>query len=285
LFAAEVKRGNSAAFRLRLRPRHLSKLDLPHHFKTETFNICDTLSSLKPTKLTRRPPWRTQSAQGSSDLAIGLCPRFQSSYSTSLTDANGSVLSHLAKLTTEHDPSSGKTTISDELSSFMCVDAQRLLALGEVLGKDGSLFTAHGKQMELILSQKSSAFKPLVFQAVIASVVTCWKRRQVEDHADHAEFDALMNELWAADGEAANLDSFSDADFRQWVREDLLLVVPPSGLRKDIRYCTFCGARGNENRVLQACGRCKAALYCDKKCQKMHWGYEHKADCGKKAGQ
>lgn len=42
----------------------------------------------------------------------------------------------------------------------------------------------------------------------------------------------------------------------------------------DAEFCTTCGEKGAEKR----CSICKAVIYCDQTCQKMHW-FTHKKVC------
>ena len=53
--------------------------------------------------------------------------------------------------------------------------------------------------------------------------------------------------------------------------------VPPAPL-----LCSTCGTPETTDRILRACKQCHTTQYCNKKCQRQHWGEGgHNKECKK----
>ncbi|SMQ53189.1 unnamed protein product [Zymoseptoria tritici ST99CH_3D7] len=157
------------------------------------------------------------------------------------------------------------------IAVYLHNDAQELLILGEILGAHGTEFTTQGKQTRRTLLE---VYGIEIDEMTIAMQLYLWKERQTMDNA-------MGNELGIGEEilEEAEGAPLYTKDFLAW-SEDVLRFPAAAPRQK----CTFCGDAATDYRVLQACGSCKKTLYCDKRCQKMHWRKEHKAVCKKEAG-
>ncbi|SMQ53188.1 unnamed protein product [Zymoseptoria tritici ST99CH_3D7] len=162
-------------------------------------------------------------------------------------------------------------------------DLQQLIAVGEVLGKDGLVFTLRGAQLA---NSPCMAAGLTTIEAQAKELVECWDVRQ---EIGRAEFEAQAKKFVADYSEKDAKNPPDDAELRLrrdclvWSEEDFLGC--PTDVEKygEKKNCTFCGARSFPTfpeRVLLTCGRCKIALYCDKRCQEMDLKY-HKEFCKK----
>ncbi|KJY00071.1 hypothetical protein TI39_contig343g00015 [Zymoseptoria brevis] len=157
------------------------------------------------------------------------------------------------------------------IAFYLHNDAQELLILGDILGAHGTAFTTQGKKTRRTLLEVCGIE---IDEMTIAMQLYLWKERQTMDNA-------MGNELGIGEEilEEAEGAPLYTKDFLAWSED--VLRFPAAALRQK---CTFCGDAATDYRVLQACGSCKKTLYCDKRCQKMHWRKEHKIACKKAAG-
>lgn len=47
----------------------------------------------------------------------------------------------------------------------------------------------------------------------------------------------------------------------------------------DMTRCHACRVKQSDKTIVKFCGVCKQAVYCSRRCQKMHWKYEHRYVC------
>ncbi|KAK4230713.1 hypothetical protein QBC38DRAFT_468621 [Podospora fimiseda] len=59
-----------------------------------------------------------------------------------------------------------------------------------------------------------------------------------------------------------------------------IIALPDGpGIKTTCNWCLRVGSEAGGTLKLKACTACKAAVYCDAKCQRAHWKYIHKAEC------
>jgi hypothetical protein len=118
--------------------------------------------------------------------------------------------------------------------------------------------------------------KPL-FETLVAETARTWEtcRGMTADEIENDPEFASPISLFPANEDDISVEIMNAFD--AWTFEELLALRVHKG-----RQCSFCGTRATVDRVLQTCGRCKGAFYCDSKCQTMHWK-DHKPKCVEKA--
>jgi TPR repeat protein len=98
-----------------------------------------------------------------------------------------------------------------------------------------------------------------------------------EDHAEAARWFRLAADQGDADA-AAELEKVLRAGI-----SSVDTAIPTISEGVSMRVCSNCGiaaAEGSGGIALKPCSRCKAVVYCGKKCQTQHWkSGGHKAAC------
>ncbi|SMQ53180.1 unnamed protein product [Zymoseptoria tritici ST99CH_3D7] len=199
--------------------------------------------------------------------------------------------------------SGGSDGINMDLAArTFCPDANRLLIVGELLGKDGKEFVtgAQGIMAQYMMFRPNLA---KLCQETAADKAECYRNPQGFTPAEIAYAYEHMTKRSRISNSMANKSpgEVANDDLTIWLHDDLMGIPPPAG-EEEKQSCTYCGLKSNKERVMMACGRCKAALYCDRLCQKLDWKCkagpycdkkckekhaekEHKAVCAKKANE
>ncbi|KAK0656182.1 hypothetical protein B0T16DRAFT_315127 [Cercophora newfieldiana] len=71
---------------------------------------------------------------------------------------------------------------------------------------------------------------------------------------------------------------FSPGDLIATFTSPILALPDGPSMRTTCNYCLR--TQSSSPRPLRACTACKAAVYCDATCQRLHWKAVHKAECG-----
>lgn len=154
----------------------------------------------------------------------------------------------------------------------------QLRAVGEVLGSDGigRPFTTRGEQLAVLPFMEHG--REFVDECV-TRLINMFRDRHELEVTRHGAKSGYENELTEEQA-----DPQLRRDYIAWTHEQfwgIPFMMEGVGPKQN---CTFCGARSQPHRMLKACGGCKVAIYCDKRCQTMH-RKEHKAECKAKAGE
>jgi hypothetical protein len=162
--------------------------------------------------------------------------------------------------------------------------AEKLLVLTHILGKDGQKFVT---VVEKVL--KTYPFKKGDEQRMRMSmkeVAAYWTTRQKMGQVAFNEYydKQMVSRAKAKEAmyaKASTLAAQTLRAFDTWVAEELLQVsVTKEEDETQKRVCASCGTKEKkEETALLTCGRCMAALYCDRDCQRIHWKQEHKSEC------
>jgi hypothetical protein len=190
-----------------------------------------------------------------------------------------SLAKYKSYITNPRHPVDATATAPRETLQAICSAVQRLQIVGALLGEHGQKFTARAARIETWLGEEELSRR---FMKITASMLSLY---DLHRGAEAEEFAALYKSLIDVENEVAR-KTMSTGDFvlwrslMKWVQEDLLLMPSSAvdGIVVAKQKCSFCAEKGTERQVLQACGRCKRALYCDKQCQKLHWK-EHTLKC------
>ncbi|SMQ53184.1 unnamed protein product [Zymoseptoria tritici ST99CH_3D7] len=150
-------------------------------------------------------------------------------------------------------------------------DAEHLLVLGKILGDDGWHFTDVGASVAQVLLVNHNLHPE---PGMNDMAIQLWKDRQ-NMSTDLANQANLADRLRQTPAQGTPL---SAKPLMAWAL-DLWRVQGYDEMKK----CEFCGEAGSEETVLQACGRCRITLYCDRECQVLHWKKVHKKECKGKA--
>ncbi|KJY00088.1 hypothetical protein TI39_contig343g00024 [Zymoseptoria brevis] len=199
--------------------------------------------------------------------------------------------------------SAGSDGIDMDLAARMFShDANKLLIVGELLGKDGKEFVtgAQGIMAQYMMFRPDLA---KLCRETAADKAECYRNPRGFTPAEIAYAYEHMTKRSRISNSTANksLHEVAIDDHTIWLHDDLMGIPPPAGEEKK-QSCTYCGLKSNKERVMMACGRCNAALYCDRLCQKLDWKCkrgpfcdkackenhskkEHKAICAQKANE